>query len=99
MQIEYMKIEYEHNSEVIIFKIKYKCGDVTTIQQLRLMEPESLTVQINPESGSNTMSASSSFFSQLLSTFSNSDEIVLEVTKAKLLARNYLLGTFLLLFN
>ncbi|KAJ8964220.1 hypothetical protein NQ314_005049 [Rhamnusium bicolor] len=61
---------------------------------LRLMDAESLSIEISPDSGSNNMLAISSFFGQLLAMFSNSDdEITFEITKNKLIARNYIVGT------
>ncbi|KAJ8921181.1 hypothetical protein NQ315_013653 [Exocentrus adspersus] len=90
---DFLKLEYENNSDVIIFKMKFKCDDILMKHTLRLMDTESLTVEIKPDAGCNNILASSSFFSQLLTMFSNTDdEITLEVSKEKVAARNYIVG-------
>lgn len=63
------------------------------IHKLRLMEQESLRIQIEADEGCNDLLGSSSFFNQLLNTFSNTDdEITMEISKQKVIARNYCVG-------
>lgn len=63
------------------------------VHKLRLMDPESLKIQISPEDGCNDLIGPSSFYSQLLNTFSNTDdEVTLEIFKEKVIARNYCVG-------
>lgn len=91
-----MKIEYENDTDWIIFKMKYKCDDIIMTHKLRLMEPETLTIQMSSEAGSNNIIGYSNIFNQLSNMFSNSDdEITLEISKQKLLARNYCVGKFI----
>lgn len=60
---------------------------------LCLSDPEILTIENHPESGSNNICAASTFYNNLLGLFSNSDEdITLEITKTKVVARNYYVG-------
>lgn len=73
--------------------MKYKCDDIVMIHRLRLMEQESLKIQIAPDDGCNNILGSSSFYNQFLNTFSiTDDEITLEISKEKVIARNYCLG-------
>lgn len=65
------------------------------LHKLRLMEPELLKIQIAPDDGNNDLIGTSSFYNQLLTTFSNTDdEITLEISKHKVIARNYCVGEF-----
>lgn len=77
----------------MIFKMKFKCDDILMVHKLRLMDTESLSIEIKPDAGSNNILATSSFFNQLLLMFSNSDnEITLEFSKEKVIVRNYIVG-------
>ncbi|XP_050512649.1 cell cycle checkpoint control protein RAD9B-like isoform X1 [Diabrotica virgifera virgifera] len=92
-KLDYVKIEYENNNDFIIFKMKYKCDDILMTHNLRLMESETLTIDISSESGCNTIVTTSTFYNQLLNMFSNSDdEILFEVTKSQAIIRNYYVG-------
>lgn len=75
--------------------MKYKGDDIVMIHKLRLMESETLNIQIEADDGCNDLLGTSSFYNQLLNTFSNfDDEITLEISKQKVIARNYCLGKF-----
>lgn len=92
-QLDFLKLEYENDSDVIIFKMKFKCDDIVMIHKLKLMDGESLSIPIKPDAGCNNLLATSSFFNQLLLMFSNSDdEITLEISKEKVVVRNYIVG-------
>lgn len=91
-----MKIEYENNSDFIIFKMKYKCDEILMRHTLRLMESETLTIGISPDNGCNNIGTTSTFCNQLLNMFSNSDdEILFEITKDKAVVRNYYVGRYI----
>nr|XP_008194883.1 PREDICTED: cell cycle checkpoint control protein RAD9A [Tribolium castaneum] len=93
-KLEYFKVEYLVDSDFIIFKMKYKCDDIVMVHKLRLMDTETLSIGVTTNSGCNNVSASSSFYNQLLSMFNlTDDEVTFEITKAKVVARNYCLGT------
>lgn len=80
--------------------MKYKCDDILMIHRLRLMEPESFKIQICVEDGCNDLVGTSSFYNQVLNTFSNSDdEITMEITQNKVIARNYSLGNWNIAFE
>ncbi|CAH1102100.1 unnamed protein product [Psylliodes chrysocephalus] len=92
-KLDYVKIEYENNSDFIIFKMKYKCDEILMRHTLRLMESETLTIGISPDNGCNNIGTTSTFCNQLLNMFSNSDdEILFEITKDKAVVRNYYVG-------
>ncbi|KAG5887078.1 hypothetical protein JTB14_018248 [Gonioctena quinquepunctata] len=92
-KLEYVKLEYENNSDQIIFKMKYKCDDIVMVHKLRLMDAESLTIGIRPDLGSSNIVTTSILYNQLLSTFSNTDdEITFEISSQKVLVRNYCVG-------
>ncbi|XP_018561693.1 cell cycle checkpoint control protein RAD9A [Anoplophora glabripennis] len=92
-KLEFIKLEYESDSDVIIFKMKFKCDDILMTHRLRLMETESLSIEFKPDAGSNNILGSSSFFNQLLTMFSNTDdEITFEISKEKVVVRNYIVG-------
>ncbi|CAH1155500.1 unnamed protein product [Phaedon cochleariae] len=92
-KLEFVKIEYEKLSDVIVFKMKYKCDDIIMVHKLRLMEAESLSIGIRTDLGSNNIVSSSAFYNNLLNTFSSSDdEITFEILKDKVVVRNYCVG-------
>ncbi|XP_023018781.1 cell cycle checkpoint control protein Rad9 [Leptinotarsa decemlineata] len=92
-KLEFVKLEYENNNDLIIVKMKYKCDDIVMIHKLRLMEAESLTIGVCSDLGSSNVITTSSLYSQLLNTFSTSDdEITLEISRDKVLVRNYCVG-------
>ncbi|XP_056629993.1 cell cycle checkpoint control protein RAD9A-like [Diorhabda sublineata] len=92
-KLDYVKVEYDNNSDFIVFKMKYKYDDILMTHQLHLIEPELLTIDISPDSGCNNVVTTSTFFNQLLNMFSNSDdEILFEITKEKAVIRNYYVG-------
>lgn len=92
-QFEFIKIHYEIDEDELMFKMKYKCDDIVMVHKLRLMDPESLKIQIAADDGCNDLIGTSSFYNQLLNTFSNTDdEITLEIFKEKVIARNYCVG-------
>lgn len=92
-KLDYVKLEYDNNSDFIIFKMKYKSDDILMTHHLHLIEPEKLTIDISPDSGCNNIVTTSTFFNQLLNMFSNSDdEILFEITKEKAVIRNYYVG-------
>lgn len=73
--------------------MKYKCDDIVMVHKLRLMDTETLTIGVVTNSGCNNVSASSSFYNQLLAMFNvTDDEVTFEITPAKVVARNYCLG-------
>ncbi|CAH0548893.1 unnamed protein product [Brassicogethes aeneus] len=92
-KFEYIKIDYETNADIILFKMKYKCDDIVMLHKLRLMDTEVLKIGVNTSSGSNNTCATNTFYNQLMTMFSNSDdEITLEIERDKLVARNYFVG-------
>ncbi|KAF7284704.1 hypothetical protein GWI33_021717 [Rhynchophorus ferrugineus] len=92
-KLDYFKMEYDSCSDVIKFKIKYKCDDIIMSHVLCLMNPETLTIKNSSQFGNNNICATSSFYNNLLTLFSNSDDdITLEIAKNKVLVRNYCVG-------
>ncbi|XP_030759674.1 cell cycle checkpoint control protein RAD9A isoform X2 [Sitophilus oryzae] len=92
-KLDFVKIGYESDSDVIKFKVKYKCDDIIMTHTLRLMDPETLTIKNYAECGNNNICAASSFYNNLLTLFSNSDDdITLEITNDKVIVRNYCVG-------
>ncbi|RZB41584.1 cell cycle checkpoint control protein RAD9A [Asbolus verrucosus] len=89
-KLDYFKLEYETDSDFIVFKMKYKCDDIVMVHKLRLMDNETLSIGVATDSGSNNMGASSSFYNEILTMFNVSDdEITFEITTEKITARNY----------
>ncbi|XP_060532810.1 cell cycle checkpoint control protein RAD9A-like [Cylas formicarius] len=92
-KLDYMKMEYVNNSDLMVFKMKYKCDDIVLVHKLTLMEPEIFQLKKKTDSSNNSVCAPSSFYNQLLAMFSSSDDdITLEVNKNKVIVRNYCLG-------
>lgn len=91
-KLDWIKVDYKNNNDLMEFKMKYKCDDILMIHKLRLMESETLTVKIDINSCINNLSATSSLFNQLLSMFSNSDDITFEISSNNVIARNYFVG-------
>lgn len=92
-QFDYIKIMYENNSDVLVLKMKYRCEDILMTHNLRLMDSETLTIDIQPDAGSCNIVTASALYNQLLGLFSNhDDEITLEISKQKVIARNYCVG-------
>ncbi|ERL90175.1 hypothetical protein D910_07529 [Dendroctonus ponderosae] len=92
-KLESLKIELNPNSDSIQFKLKYKVDDIVLSQVLHLMEPEVL--QLDDYSGpkNNNICAGNEFYNNLLVLFSNSDDdITLEISETKMIARNYVNG-------
>ncbi|XP_050302007.1 cell cycle checkpoint control protein RAD9A [Anthonomus grandis grandis] len=93
-KLDFIKIEYASLSDSIHFKVKYKADDITMIHILRLLDPEISTIDDYSGIQTNSISAPSNFYNNLLSLFSNSDDdISFDVTKNKLVARNYCAGS------
>lgn len=91
-QLDWMKIHLKNETDLIEFRMKYKCDDIMMIHKLRLMDCETLTVKIDLNSFVNTLSATSTVFNQMLSVFSATDDITFEISTNKVVARNYFLG-------
>lgn len=92
-QLESLKIELNPNSDTIQFKLKYKVDDIVLTQVLRLMEPEVLHLDDKSAPKNNHICAGNDFYNNLLVLFSNSDDdITLEVSESKMIARNYVNG-------
>ncbi|KAJ8984099.1 hypothetical protein NQ317_017308 [Molorchus minor] len=92
-KFDFIKLEYENYSDILIFKMKYKCDDIIMTHKLKLMDSESIAIQFSADSGRNNILATSSLFTQLLNTFNNTDdEMTLEIAKDKIIARNYITG-------
>nr|CAH7717020.1 unnamed protein product [Callosobruchus chinensis] len=63
------------------------------IHNLNLMDPAMLTIDVQPDSGCNNILTTSTCYTQLLGMFSSTDdEITLEISKNKMVARNYCTG-------
>lgn len=96
-QLEFLRIEYETESDFVILKMKYKYDQIMMIHKLRLMDSEKLSIGITPNSGMNNLYGSSTLFNQLLMMFNLSDnEITLEIMNSRLVARNYCIGEFII---
>ncbi|VEN44472.1 unnamed protein product [Callosobruchus maculatus] len=92
-KLDYIKLLYEANSDKITLKMKYKCDDIVMIHNLNLMDPAMLTIDVQPDSGCNNILTTSTCYTQLLGMFSTTDdEITLEISKNKMVARNYCTG-------
>nr|CAI5848698.1 unnamed protein product [Callosobruchus analis] len=92
-KLDFIKLLYEANSDKITLKMKYKCDDIVMTHNLNLMDPAMLTIDVQPDSGCNNILTTSTCFTQLLGMFSSSDdEITLEISKTKMVARNYCTG-------
>ncbi|XP_044764160.1 cell cycle checkpoint control protein RAD9A-like [Coccinella septempunctata] len=92
-KLEFLKVEYEKESDFILLKMKYKYDQIMMIHKLRLMDSETLSVGITPNSGVNNLCGNSSLFTQILSMFNLSDsEITLEIMNSRLVARNFYVG-------
>ncbi|XP_045465749.1 cell cycle checkpoint control protein RAD9A-like [Harmonia axyridis] len=92
-KLEFLRIEYETESDFVILKMKYKYDQIMMIHKLRLMDSEKLSIGITPNSGMNNLYGSSTLFNQLLMMFNLSDnEITLEIMNSRLVARNYCIG-------
>ncbi|CAH1141275.1 unnamed protein product [Phyllotreta striolata] len=92
-KFDYVKIEFTKHSDYIVFRMKYKCDEILMTHNLRLMDTETLTIGISPDTGCNTIGTTSAFCNQLLGMFSNLDnEILFEISTNKAVVRNYFVG-------
>ncbi|XP_066148964.1 cell cycle checkpoint control protein RAD9A isoform X1 [Euwallacea fornicatus] len=92
-KLESLRIEYVDPSDLMKFKVKYKADDIVMSHDLCLMDPEILTIDNYGQSRNNSLCAGSDFFNSFLNLFSTSDDsITFEITRAKVIARNYYIG-------
>ncbi|KAL1501367.1 hypothetical protein ABEB36_006698 [Hypothenemus hampei] len=91
-KLEFMQIEYEYPKDRIKFRVKYRTDDIIVSHILCLMDAESLSIDNILESTKNRICASSSFYNDLLILLNNSDDITFDVSKDKVVARNYSVG-------
>lgn len=82
-----MQLNSEETNLTITFKYRY---DATVVHNLHLSEPETLSIVIPENNDFNQISATSTYFNQLLMMFQPYDEdISWEFTKTKATVRNY----------
>lgn len=95
-KLDFLKIEYEDESDFIYFKMKYKHDHIMMTHKLRLMDTETLSINLTPNNGINNLCGSSNFFNSVLTMFNPSDPtITLEITKLNVIAKNYCPGAAL----